>query len=117
PPPFQSRDDRYAAAAPDARPGRGSRRPRTARRSDRRPRSRGRGHVQPRPPTDHQGDFRVSTTVLELTDVTFRRDGNPIIDGISLSVRAGEHWALLGPNGAGKSTLLGFCGALTHPTS
>ncbi|WP_280419359.1 ABC transporter ATP-binding protein [Nocardia carnea] len=59
----------------------------------------------------------MSTTVLELTDVTFRRDGNPIIDGISLSVRAGEHWALLGPNGAGKSTLLGFCGALTHPTS
>lgn len=59
----------------------------------------------------------VTTTVLELTDVTFRRDGNPIIDGISLTVRAGEHWALLGPNGAGKSTLLGFCGALTHPTS
>lgn len=59
----------------------------------------------------------MSPTVLELTDVTFRRDGNPIIDGISLSVRAGEHWALLGPNGAGKSTLLGFCGALTHPTS
>lgn len=59
----------------------------------------------------------MSTTVLELADVTFRRDGNPIIDGISLTVRAGEHWALLGPNGAGKSTLLGFCGALTHPTS
>ncbi|NKY58910.1 ABC transporter ATP-binding protein [Nocardia flavorosea] len=58
----------------------------------------------------------MSTPVLELTEVTFRRDGNPIIDGISLTVRTGEHWALLGPNGAGKSTLLGFCGALTHPT-
>ncbi|WP_406229561.1 ABC transporter ATP-binding protein [Nocardia sp. NBC_01009] len=57
------------------------------------------------------------TPVLELADVTFRREGKQIIDGISLTVRAGEHWALLGPNGAGKSTLLGFCGAVTFPTS
>ncbi|WP_163798864.1 ABC transporter ATP-binding protein [Mycolicibacterium sediminis] len=55
--------------------------------------------------------------VLELADVTFRRDGKQIIDGISLTVRAGEHWALLGPNGAGKSTLLGFCAAQTFPTT
>jgi iron complex transport system ATP-binding protein len=57
------------------------------------------------------------TTVLELADVTFRRNGKQIIDGISLTVNAGEHWALLGPNGAGKSTLLGFCAAVTFPTS
>jgi iron complex transport system ATP-binding protein len=57
------------------------------------------------------------TTVLELADVTFRRNGKQIIDGISLTVHAGEHWALLGPNGAGKSTLLGFCAAVTFPTS
>lgn len=56
-------------------------------------------------------------TVLELADVTFRRDGKQIIDGISLTVHAGEHWALLGPNGAGKSTLLGFCAAQTFPTT
>jgi len=49
--------------------------------------------------------------------VTFRRDGKQIIDGISLTVAEGEHWALLGPNGAGKSTLLGFCAAVTFPTS
>ena len=57
------------------------------------------------------------TAVLALHDVTFRRDGKQIIDGISLTVNAGEHWALLGPNGAGKSTLLGFCAAVTFPTS
>ena len=57
------------------------------------------------------------TPVLELADVTFRRDGKQIIDGISLTVNAGEHWALLGPNGAGKSTLLGFCAAVTFPSS
>jgi iron complex transport system ATP-binding protein len=55
--------------------------------------------------------------VLELLDVTYRRDGSEIIHGVSFTVRAGEHWAMLGPNGAGKSTLLGFCGAVTHPTS
>ncbi|WP_028478450.1 ABC transporter ATP-binding protein [Nocardia sp. CNY236] len=59
----------------------------------------------------------IDTPVLELSDVTFRRDGQKIIKGISLTVHAGERWALLGPNGAGKSTLLGFCGAVTFPTS
>lgn len=57
------------------------------------------------------------TAVLELDEVTFRRNGKQIIDGISLTVNEGEHWALLGPNGAGKSTLLGFCAANMFPTS
>jgi iron complex transport system ATP-binding protein len=57
------------------------------------------------------------TPVLELADVTFRRAGKQIIDGVSVTVQAGEHWALLGPNGAGKSTLLGFCAAVMFPTS
>lgn len=56
-------------------------------------------------------------SVLQLDEVTFRRDGKQIIDGISLTVRPGEHWALLGPNGAGKSTLLGFCAAVTFPST
>jgi iron complex transport system ATP-binding protein len=59
----------------------------------------------------------AAPSVLELRDVTCRRDGSEIIRGVSFTVRAGEHWAMIGPNGAGKSTLLGFCGAVTHPTS
>ncbi|MFF2368964.1 ABC transporter ATP-binding protein [Agromyces sp. NPDC058110] len=55
--------------------------------------------------------------VLRLDEVVFVRDGRTILDRVSLTVEAGEHWALLGPNGAGKSTILGFCGALAHPTS
>ncbi|WP_431973451.1 ABC transporter ATP-binding protein [Micromonospora haikouensis] len=51
-----------------------------------------------------------------MTDATVVRDGRPILYDVSLTVRAGEHWALLGPNGAGKSTLLGLLGAVTHPT-
>ncbi|MBN6042270.1 ABC transporter ATP-binding protein [Amycolatopsis sp. 195334CR] len=57
------------------------------------------------------------SAVLELRDVTFRRQGKEILHEVSLTVGEGEHWALLGPNGAGKSTVLGFCGALTHPTT
>ncbi len=57
------------------------------------------------------------TPVLELADVTFRRNGKQIIDGISLTVEAGQHWALLGPNGAGKTTLLGFCAAVLFPST
>ncbi|WP_053852476.1 ABC transporter ATP-binding protein [Streptomyces sp. NRRL B-24085] len=54
--------------------------------------------------------------VLRAEDVWIVRDGKPILQEVSLTVRAGEHWALLGANGAGKSTLLGLLGALVHPT-
>src|ERR1700722_15418424 len=59
----------------------------------------------------------ASSPVLELRNVTYRRDGKEIIRGVSFTVNQGERWAMLGPNGAGKSTILGFCGAVTHPTS
>ncbi len=55
--------------------------------------------------------------VVELKDVTFRRERTEILRGVTFTVREGEHWALLGPNGSGKSTVLGLCGAVTHPTS
>lgn len=54
--------------------------------------------------------------VLHAHDVDVVRDGNPILREVTLTVRAGEHWALLGANGAGKTTLLSLLGALTHPT-
>lgn len=54
--------------------------------------------------------------VLRVRDVDLVRDGSHILSEVSLTVRAGEHWALLGSNGAGKSTLLSLLGALTHPT-
>ncbi|MFF9770795.1 ABC transporter ATP-binding protein [Streptomyces sp. NPDC014636] len=56
------------------------------------------------------------TEVLRAEDVHVVRDGRCLLQEVSLTVRAGEHWALLGANGAGKSTLLGLLGALVHPT-
>ena len=39
------------------------------------------------------------------------KEGAVVLDGISLTIRPGEHTAIVGPNGAGKSTLVNL---LTH---
>jgi ABC-2 type transport system ATP-binding protein len=41
--------------------------------------------------------------------------GRPAVDGVSLTVRAGEFYALLGPNGAGKTTTLRMVAGLLKP--
>ena len=60
--------------------------------------------------------------LLELTDVT-RSVRLPddrllsILQGVTLSVDAGEHVAVVGRSGTGKSTLLNILGLLDAPTS
>jgi iron complex transport system ATP-binding protein len=49
--------------------------------------------------------------ILELTDATLIKDDRAVLEGLSLTIREGEHTAILGPNGAGKSLLLSL---LTH---
>ncbi|MGC5309807.1 ABC transporter ATP-binding protein [Micromonospora zamorensis] len=72
---------------------------------------------QKRPNVPMTAEKPPASLVVELRDVTLRRDGKEILHGVGFTVREGEHWAMLGPNGAGKSALLGFCGAFTHPSS
>jgi iron complex transport system ATP-binding protein len=49
--------------------------------------------------------------VLELVNATVKKGDAVVLDGLSLTIHAGEHTAILGPNGAGKSVLLRL---LTH---
>ncbi|MEM6468213.1 MAG: ABC transporter ATP-binding protein [Planctomycetota bacterium] len=44
--------------------------------------------------------------LIEVSDVSVRRESTLILDKVSLSIEHGEHTAILGPNGAGKSSIL-----------
>jgi ABC-2 type transport system ATP-binding protein len=44
-----------------------------------------------------------------------KRFDRPAVDGLDLTVRAGEFYALLGPNGAGKTTTLRMVSGLMKP--
>lgn len=55
------------------------------------------------------------SAALRVDGVTVRRDGNVILDGITLDIAWGHITAVVGPNGAGKSTLLGVLAGDIHP--
>ncbi len=55
-----------------------------------------------------------TTAALELKGLTKSFD-RPAVDGLDLSIRAGEFYALLGPNGAGKTTTLRMVAGLLEP--
>ena len=45
-------------------------------------------------------------SLLNLNDVSYSWDGDPLLEGVSLNLETGEHIGLVGRNGCGKSTLL-----------
>ncbi|MCL2467634.1 MAG: ABC transporter ATP-binding protein [Micrococcales bacterium] len=56
------------------------------------------------------------TAVIEMKNVSVRRAGTNILDGVSWTVADGQRWVVLGPNGAGKTTLLQVAAARMHPS-
>ena len=59
----------------------------------------------------------MSTTVLELRDVSKAFGGLTVIDGLDLEVAEGEIVRVIGPNGAGKTTLFNLITGLYSPDS
>lgn len=59
--------------------------------------------------------------VLEAINVykSYRRGDHVVtaLNGVTLTVSAGERVAVMGPSGCGKSTLLHLCGAMDRPSS
>ena len=53
--------------------------------------------------------------LLQLSDITLTFGGHPLLDGVELSVSAGERVCLVGRNGSGKSTLLKIAAGLSEP--
>lgn len=43
---------------------------------------------------------------VDVKEVSYRQNGNLILDQVSLSVHQGDMYAIIGPNGGGKTTLL-----------
>lgn len=58
----------------------------------------------------------METPVIDIREVSRRYgEGPPALDGVGLTVRAGEAVAVLGPSGSGKSTLLNLIAGLDRP--
>ena len=57
------------------------------------------------------------SVTLQTHNVSKSYGGRKVVDGVSVSVRAGEIVGLLGPNGAGKTTTFSMCVGLTAPDS
>lgn len=55
--------------------------------------------------------------VLQLENVSLKRDGTWILQGIDWPIQKGENWVLFGLNGSGKTAILNLLNAFYFPTN
>lgn len=55
--------------------------------------------------------------VIDIKNVSWRRQGKEILHALNWQVNQGEHWAVIGLNGAGKTTLLNMVNGYIWPTT
>ncbi|MFD5144054.1 ATP-binding cassette domain-containing protein [Streptomyces sp. NPDC058401] len=101
--------ERFCDPAPPARDDTGTAPPRTQ------------ADAGTAPPREHgHASLRaaaVSTAAAELRGLTFAYGAGaaPVLDGLDLVVRPGEHLAVVGPSGIGKSTLTALLAGMLPP--
>ena len=59
----------------------------------------------------------IGTAILRLDNVSFVRDGRPILSPLTWKVESGQRWVVLGSNGSGKTTLLRIAAMYEHPST
>jgi len=57
----------------------------------------------------------TASPIIQIDRASVRRDGDLILDDVSLDLFAGQPLAILGPNGCGKSTLIRLMTREIHP--
>jgi ABC transport system ATP-binding/permease protein len=57
----------------------------------------------------------MAPPLVQLSDIALTFGGHPLLDGVEVSVSAGERVCLVGRNGSGKSTLLKIAAGLIEP--
>lgn len=57
------------------------------------------------------------TKVIDIQNVSWKRQKETILSDLNWEVSKGEHWAVLGLNGSGKTTLLNMVNGYVWPTS
>ena len=53
--------------------------------------------------------------LLQLSGISLTFGGNPVFDGLDLTVQPGDRMALVGRNGSGKSTLMKVMAGFVEP--
>lgn len=55
--------------------------------------------------------------IINMKNISWRREGKNILSTINWQVKHGEHWAIIGLNGAGKTSLLNMVNGYIWPTT